>query len=290
MTEFGVSGLSQKPHRVTKSIIIFTCYLCLSSIPWGSTLAESPVVLDIYSLTNSPPYAFEEKGELIGIYPDIVNKAIRLIPEYQINLIPVPWRRGLSFVESGDGFAIIPPYSRPSTRPYIDPYSVSILKEEITVFCNQEIEKINKYSNWPQDFIKLNIGINSGYSIGGNEFWSYVKHGKIKIQQSETSTRNIQRLEKRRIDCFLTDKLSFLYTVENLIKNDQLPSYFTVKQGPSISQEYGFIGFSADGKRFPFKQHFVQSINQVLTDMKNNGEIENIIDSYVQQTITLIDE
>ena len=241
------------------------------------------IQVDIYAMQDSPPYSFIENKELKGIYTDIVNAAFEKMHGYQINILPVPFRRGLSFVESGVGFGIFPPYHRPQTRPYISPYSVPIINEEITVYCLPEVFGENKRLNWPEDFFKLTIGTNSGYTIGGDAFWEAVKQGRISIQQSESHIRSVMLLSMGRVDCYLTDKLSFQWALKRIRQGnetDALPPDRQFLQGPVISREQGYLGFSAYDEKFSFKEDFVEQFNRAIEELRINGEIDIIVKRY----------
>lgn len=186
-------------------------------------------------------------------------------------------------MESGTGFGIFPPYYRPDSRPYIAPYSAPILSEQITVFCQQNVLYKGNRINWPEDFYKLRIGTNSGYTMGGNAFWEAVKVGKIRIQQSESHLRSVMLLSKGRVDCYLTDKFSFQWALkqvkaQNSISDDDPDFQFS--QGPLISQEQGFLGFSAFGEKFSYKEDFIRQFNLAIEELKSSGEIADIVKHY----------
>lgn len=77
-------------------------WFCLGGCVAPTAQAAERVVL--YGDESYRPYSFVENGEFKGIYVDILTKAAqRLKPEYVIDLLPVPWKRGLLYVERGSG-------------------------------------------------------------------------------------------------------------------------------------------------------------------------------------------
>ena len=52
------------------------------------------------------------------------------MPDYNVTIKGVPWKRGLLQIEGGKNFALYPPYKRPKQRPYME-YDMSILDEKL---------------------------------------------------------------------------------------------------------------------------------------------------------------
>lgn len=103
--------------------------LCLMS----TSLHAKPQRVTIFADDAYPPYSYVENGRAVGIYPEILRAADVLMTEFEIELQPIPWRRGLKLLEAGRIFALLPPYYYPQRRPYIHPYSDPILDEEVVV-------------------------------------------------------------------------------------------------------------------------------------------------------------
>ena len=84
-----------------------------------------------------------------GIYADIIREVTSAMPDYEVVLKPMPWRRGLSMVEQGTAFAIFPPYYMPDTRPYMWPYSQPMLDEELVVMCGASVAANTPQARFP---------------------------------------------------------------------------------------------------------------------------------------------
>ena len=83
--------------------------------------APDPDVIKILVDDNYPPYTFVEDGSVKGTYVDIIRKAVRQIQgKYTVEIVGIPWKRGLKLIESGHELAIAPPYQHYKSRPYID--------------------------------------------------------------------------------------------------------------------------------------------------------------------------
>ena len=54
--------------------------------------------------------------------------------------------------------------------------------------------------------------------------------------------------------------------------------------GPVISLERGFLGFTdKDNGKYYFKNDFVRKFNEIINKMKNTGELQIIIDDFVNR-------
>ena len=251
--------------------------LCLAAEP-------APIPVTIYADAGYPPYSFVEAGEAAGIYTRIMRQAFARMPKYQVTIEPVPWKRGLAFIESGRGLAIYPPYYRPQERPWMRPYSEPVLEETLVVMCRDEV-LAQPRPVWPDDYFGLVVGSNSGYLGVGDKFRAAVTRGKVAYEEAGTSQQNIMKLLAGRIDCYVNDRLSILWEYNRLrlrggLANDHSGA---LREGTVISSEHGFLGFTAtDGGRFSFKEQFLAEFNAVIRKMRSSGEITAIVDDFLK--------
>jgi polar amino acid transport system substrate-binding protein len=152
------SSLTNHPQSVKR----FGRSICCLLLALPVAHATEKVVL--YGDENYPPYSYMENGRFTGIDVDILRlAAILLSPQYQIQLAPIPWKRGLAMMEKGRAFGLFPP-GRKLDRTYIDQYSIPILRESVVVFCNRLVMRTSR-RNFPEDFAGLTIGINAGFLL-----------------------------------------------------------------------------------------------------------------------------
>jgi polar amino acid transport system substrate-binding protein len=264
-------------------IILTALTFCLI---FSAVVFAKDIDVVVYASQDYPPYSYKENGEIKGIYTEIFKKAFSRLEGYKVKIAPIPWKRGLSYLEHGKGFALYPPYYRPKERPYIWPYSIPILEEKVVVFCREEIFTKSSRSNWPEDYYELTIGNNAGYSIGGDKFWKAVKTGKIKVIETDGNERNILKLGSKRTDCYMNDRLSILWELKHLKakgKYDEGGIHAKLLEGATISVEKGFLGFTdRDNGKFPFKGDFVRKFNTVLHEMQKTGELKKIMDDFAR--------
>lgn len=263
-----------------KYIILTIIFL----IPF-STISSLEVT--IYADDGYPPYSYVENDELKGIYTEIMQLAFSQMQEYEITLEGVPWKRGLDLLNKGKGFGLYPPYFLPKARPYIE-YSVPILKEEVVVIGRKEIMEGFDRFRWPEDFYGLTVIQNDGFDIGGDDYNLAVKYGLLFEIRAKNNRSSILMLGLGRADVYINDRLSILFELNNL-KNlgiyDEGGDHTVLIEGPVISSQWGYLGITnRDKGHFGFKREFVFEFNEIITKMKENGEIENIVKKYLMQS------
>ena len=236
-----------------------------------------------------PPYSYLDQNtkKAAGFYVDIINEASKIIPEYNINVEDVPWKRGLKSLEDGNAFALIPPYLK-KDRKYIEPYSVPIYTEIVVLKCLPEYFKNLKGHNFPEDFKGAIVLVNAGYLLSDNLVDAFKK--KILIKEEARSTEfALKKLARKRADCFANDKLSIESTLHKM-KIDPLEDKqiikLELKNSTVLAKENAYIGYTARPSKglFGFKNNFIYKMNIALETMKKNGKIQDIFDKYTGYT------
>jgi len=255
-----------------------------SAIPAKPQTTES-IPVTVYNDDSYPPYSYKENGGIKGIYVNILKTAFSRLDGYAVTIEPVPWKRGLEYIETGRGFAIFPPYYHPVDRPWMT-YSTPILDEALTIFCNADVLKTPR-PNWPQDYAGLTIGNNLGFAgIKEGQAEALAKYN-ITIEETAGSEANLLKVALKRIDCYANDKLSVLWELQRLKaggKYDPGGTQAEILEGATISSEQGHLGYTATDKgAFPYKADFVAQLDKILTAMKDSGEIQKIVDQFISQ-------
>ena len=266
-------------------IIYGTMVIFLGMALWCEAWAE-PIAVQIFSDAAYPPYSYEEKETVQGIYPEVLKVIFSRIEEYRVTIIPVPWKRGLKAIEDGEVLALFPPYHNVDKRPWMWPYSLPILEERTVVFCHSGIFAKGARPHWPEDYYGLTIGNNAGFAFGGDKFWQAVKAEKLRVEEGRGNAQNLLKLAIKRIDCYMNDRLSILWELNRLKATGE---YNEAKQeklveGATISVEYGFLGFTdRDNSKFPYKKEFLMKFDSVLYQMKKSGEVQQIVEQYLKR-------
>ncbi|WP_187170486.1 substrate-binding periplasmic protein [Salidesulfovibrio onnuriiensis] len=257
-----------------KGLLIILSVLVISAFMAMSALAAQKVT--IVGDSDYPPYSFDNNGKMDGIYVRILQKIFPQMTDYDVEFKLIPWKRGLALVEKGEALGIVPPYYRPEKRPWIKPYSDPIIKEEVAVFCNKKVLDKPR-TKFPEDYYGLLFGNNMGFAAGGKDFTDAVATGKIKMEETKGTDKNLQKLASGRVDCYINDKQAILWSLKQLAADGKLMGNpDDVVESQIISGEEGYIGFSAKLDAADFAAKF----NALLKAMKDSGEVDAIIKEF----------
>ncbi|MCG8565730.1 MAG: transporter substrate-binding domain-containing protein [Desulfobacterales bacterium] len=236
--------------------------------------------VEIFCDNDYPPYSYGENGRAAGIYADILRRAFSRMEDYDVTITPVPWRKGVALMRAGEGFALYPPYFRPKVRPFMD-YPASVLDEGYAMVGTPDL-KAKDPKVWPDDFKGMRVGVNSGYSIPDLD---KARAMGVEIQEADTSQQNLEKLADGQVDAYINDKNALLWTLKQMKAGNESQSarYSKLTQVMDISREQGYLGFSNQAMdRFPFRSDFIRKFVAVIQKMKETGEIQAILDSYIQ--------
>ncbi len=264
--------------KIISAILFF--YIILST-----GVFAGDIKVTVYADENYPPYSYSEKGKVEGIYTEILKMAFSKMKSYEVEIVAVPWKRGLKRLKDGEGFALYPPYFHTLKRPYIWPYSLPIIEEIVVVFCREDLLLKSPRPNWPEDYYGLTIGNNAGFHLGGDKFWQAVKEEKIKVYEAKGNRESILMLGLKRTDCYMNDRLAILWELKKLKaqgKYDEGGRHAKLLEGTTITIEQGFLGYTnRDNGKFPFKEDFKKEFDIIIYEMRRTGEIQKIIDSFM---------
>lgn len=241
------------------------------------------IAVTIYADEGYPPYSFAEHGKPAGLYYQIVKAAVAHMDGYRVDIRTVPWKRGMALLESGNGFALYPPYMNTVDEPWTWPYSLPLYEEQVVAICRKDVVAGKLPMEWPNDFYGMRIGNNAGFNVGGATFLQAVKDGKIRLTEARDNKANIVKLELGRLDCYINDRRAIAWTRKLLKHDGQYADGLDgdLVEAAVIGVEQGFLGFTdRDNGRYPFKTDFVKRFDHVIYQMKRHGEIERIAHDY----------
>ena len=262
-----------------------TLYLTLLSVslvlwfPSGLQATEE-IHVTVYGDANYQPYSWKEGDDITGIYPAILRRAFARMEGYNIDIVPIPWKRGLRYLEHGRAFALFPPYLRHKARPYIS-YSVPLLNEQTRVACNKNVfDKPREH--WPEDFYGVLIGQNLGFVIGGEKFQQAVLDKKLRVKETKTNKQSLLMVASGRLDCYISSTDAMKFDLEQL---KAIPQYSelikSIVLGPIVFDEQGYLGFTKNNpEMYPYKEDFINQFNRIIIEMQESGEIEAIVREY----------
>ena len=244
--------------------------LLIASLLLTSGVSQAKQQVLIYGDINYPPYSFEENGQPKGIYVSILRAVFSKMPDYEVTMEMIPWKRGLEYVKKGEAIAIFPPYYVEERTSWMI-LSEPILDEPVVIFGKKE--NLRSKVNWPEDFYGTRIGLNSGYdpvAMGGIEFAAACKSTKIVLLEAYTTDSNLRRLEAGRIQFYLNAGSTII------------SAYPSIRRGPVVNTAQGYLGFTKKEESFQFLPTFSEQFNAAVKKMKKSKEIVKIAEDYMK--------
>lgn len=256
---------------------------------------SGPQKVTILTYDVLPPFAFRnEKGELTGIYIEIARTAFSRMPEYDVSLKTVPWARAKIEIEKGRAFGILPPYfhahdwltQEEPHRPYIWPYSMPLYTQKDVIICNKKVLDKPR-PRYPDDYRGLDFVMWRGDGRAGAEFDRLTKAGHVKLESVENVENTVKFLLLERADCTIASKAPFYWYLEKLRGSDDFkkPAQdVALEVAKTLSINEGYLGYTdVDAeKNYPYKKDFSIKFDIEIYKMKQRGEIQKIVDSFLK--------
>jgi polar amino acid transport system substrate-binding protein len=215
------------------------------------------------------PYTYNENKVQKGIYIELINKAFSKIPEYEVEYVPVSWKKSLQLVELGKNIAFIPPFFVKERLNWLS-YSEPLINETILVFAKDSINKGRK--NFPEDFYELTVCMHRGYDLigmGGKKFSQAIKNKRITLIEANTGNDCLNRVKRNIADFHISDRLI------------DISKFSDIKKGLKIKSNFGYMGFSLRKDKYPHLDDLKDKFNTVIRAMQKSGEIEQIVNDYL---------
>jgi polar amino acid transport system substrate-binding protein len=247
-----------------------------------STATYATEKITLYGDDDYTPYSYIADGQFQGIYVDFIKQAAAtLAPDYIVEVLPIPWKRGLNYLEQNLIFGLFPPYSQ-KERHYIQTYSTPLYRESIVLFCSDAIMQ-KPHDKFPDDYLGATIGVNLGFLLSNN-LQEAAKQGKIKLLEGKGNQINIERLAGKTIDCYANDRLSVVYSTKLLkMKKNITPqmSALTLNEAYVLSSENAYIGYNSDNK-LPYRKDFIERMNTAIDALNKAGVMDELINQHTQ--------
>ena len=249
-----------------------------------SNVYATPTKVIIYTDDSLQPYSHLENGELKGTYVNILKAVFAKMPDYDVKLLPVPWKRGKKLMELGQGLGLATAYFHGHDWPYLYPYSLPFASDVLNVYCSSEIlEKARPL--WPDDYKNLRIGRPAGFTgFGGPKFDEMVKEKAIFLEESKGAVTQILKLGANRVDCIIMDQTTYNVEYHKAVKDGR---YFSNWKKPvlgvEISRNDVYIGYSKkaiESGQYPYHMDFRQKFDAELFKMIRSGERDKILNAY----------
>lgn len=247
--------------------------------------------VEIFGDDSYFPYSFVQDGNLIGFYPALIHQIAKGLPEFQITLTPIPWKRGLKAMERGTGFALIPPYRFEEERPYIQPYSLPLYTEAVTIFCRPDSLTNDFKGIWPKDYLGLTFSTNLGFKLFNEETWKPIKSGDINHIEIQGTEENLFQLAVTgMVDCYANDRNSISLGIkqlkQKLIHQKREALLNPIQETAILLQQNGYIGYSKKFRaRYPKTELFITRFDNAIAKFKASGDYQSFVDHYWKQQV-----
>ena len=243
-------------------------------------------VITLYGDNNYFPYSYEEGGKMKGLYTQMLLEIAKLVPDYHIELKPIPWKRGLLLIEQGSILGLYPPYRLENTRFYMRPYSQPLFKEAVTIFCSAGTFQTTGSKQWPEDFIGLTIATNLGFSLLDSDFWKPVEDGKIQRVEHAGNDENIMAVAiLNTADCYINDResvnTSYARIQRKVITANLKTKLLPLQEVLVVQEQEAVIGYSVKYlDRQPEYQAFVQAFDQAINTYRDSPAYHSLVKTF----------
>lgn len=237
-----------------------------------------PIGITLYSEENYVPYVYRDGDQVAGIYVSILREAFARMPKYDLDIELVPFKRGLKMLEQGEIMSFFPPYKR-KDRTWVERYSVPILSETVVVVCSKDFIQSHMSLRFPDDFKGATFATTSGYLSAGEKFYELVAKGDITLDEANTTASGLRYLMAGRVDCYLNERMAILAANRELNVDKSVLRLFG--EAAIVGQEFGYVTFGPDPNgNWPYRFDFADELDDVLSDMRNTGVIDQLVVEY----------
>lgn len=255
------------PTAMTFCIVLFMIALMSMVNPrpaWGQNSERIQLVGFSY-----PPFYQVKNGTATGIAVDLAKELFsRLDRQYALSIYPL--KRTLSMLENGQADCVIILIKTPQRQKFLR-FTEPIVTARGLIWSSTERAKRPIHFETLQDLRRYKIGITRGYSYG-QEFDNFLQSMNVETANSDYS--NLLKLLEHRIDIFPGNEL----VVQSLInQHPELRNKF-LRSSKTFFEWDLRIAISR-------KSHLVEhlpEIEAVLADLKREGVVDEIIQSYLQ--------
>ncbi|WP_163831002.1 substrate-binding periplasmic protein [Spartinivicinus ruber] len=229
-----------------------------------------------------PPFSYLDNGVPKGIYVEIIMKAFKRMGRSDIKIELMPWKRALYMVETGLAQGIFPPHYFLDQRPYLKYYSVPIMQEISTVFCNvKNLMRVGinfkQLKSWPDDLQSARFVLSLGVLMGGDKFWRSVNNNELNTTNVTGPEAAIRKLAPGKLDCHINDRVTIQWYLKALKNEDHTIKLEDIKEVFQIEEEAGYLALSASLSNKE-AGNFFDKFNQEIQYMKKNGIVKQIIE------------
>ncbi len=190
---------AEREAKMPKAIVLLLAWLLHQPV-W----AEKTLLF--YSEAGQRPFSYEENGLPKGLYIDSLQRILKTLPAYRVEIRFAPWARALEEVKSGNAAAIVGVYHRPDERPFLL-HSKPIFAEEVAVHCNRDAVAGRQFSQYPEDFAGLRFGNQRAYLAPGPRFFEMARAGQLTLVEGIEFHDLVKKMLVGEIDCVVNPSI-----------------------------------------------------------------------------------
>ena len=233
---------------------------------------DGPTKIRLVTDSNYAPFSFLENDELKGEFIDLISRVDKELPDYNIELVPMPWKKGLDSIQKGQYLGIVGTYQFGERRPYLYPYSAPLYTEHVVALCRNGSD-LPDGASWPQSFkgkLVLNI---AGYD-GWLGFYprNDVRTQSINFLEVPSVSLAALMLKKGNADCTLSEK-GF---ARNIVKMAQTNSEYNPRIAAEVVSNTVHVGYSVAAWQKQEHDHalqFAKAFDFALMSLQREGKL-----------------
>lgn len=218
--------------------------ICAACVFWTAPLALAQTTILLYSEAGQRPQSYEENGMPKGSYVENLQRVLKRIPEYKVQIRFASWARTVEEAKNGNSAGVLGVYYRPQERPFLN-HSKPFYTEDVAVHCNRDSIEGRTFNTFPDDFAGLKFGNQRGYLAPGKRFFQLASEGKIGIVEGHEFQDLVKKMLVREIDCVVNPSVVINEALVTL-EAQGLPERMRYKsrRAMTIKSETVHIGFS----------------------------------------------
>lgn len=207
------------------------------------------------------PYS-SEKMQNYGIYGELISAICKESGiEYEIKFYP--WARAEKMVETGDAFAAFPYALTEERKSRFDFSDIMTYGNNVYLYhakntkISEEVKKFTKIT----DFKKYVFGC-----ANGTFYEEYFEKIGMKLEKTNGLDLSIKKLQAKRIDFIVDEKMSLVYLIQKLFLEDAANfKFLDISYGEKMPN--GLIV----ARKYPNSKDLLVKFNSGLKKIKQNG-------------------
>lgn len=218
--------------------------ICAACLFWVAPLAVAQTPIVLYSEAGQRPQSYEENGMPKGAYIENLQRVLKRIPEYKVQIRFSSWARAVEEAKIGNSAGVLGVYYRPKERPFLN-HSKPFYTEDVAVHCNRDSIEGRTFNTYPDDFVGLKFGNQRRYLAPGKHFFQLVSEGKIELVEGHEFQDLVKKMLVQEIDCVVNPSVVINEALITL-EAQGLPERMRYKSRRvmAIKSETVHIGFS----------------------------------------------